>query len=190
MRGKPRPLSLLTMFTPSGIQVSDEERFLRERAVQLGETRGLEVECVDAVVEIVEVLLNEGLNSIAFEADDARRLRDDLRPFLNQDLEINKALLLYHILIWKTGGEGVWTMARDPGEMRVEGYLPNILDACGLPMSAEICSSDGDFSLPQDEALGEVTAATGFKSTLEKICYGPKPRNRTPPPGKPSPRKR
>ena len=155
MRGKPRPLSLLTMFTPSGIQVSDEERFLRERAVQLGETRGLEVECVDAVVEIVEVLLNEGLNSIAFEADDARRLRDDLRPFLNQDLEINKALLLYHILIWKTGGEGVWTMARDPGEMRVEGYLPNILDACGLPMSAEICSSDGDFSLPQDEALGE-----------------------------------
>merc|ERR1712151_732286 len=42
----------------------------------------------------------------------------------------------------------------------------------------------------EDEALGEVTAATGFKSTLEKICYGPKPPNRTPPPGRPSPKKR
>ena len=113
------------------------------------------MKCVDAVVEIVEILRGEGLNSIAFDVDDARRLRDELRLFLSQDLEINKALLLYHILVLKTGGEGVWTMARDPGEMRVEGYLPNILDACGLPMSAEICSSDGDFSLSQGEALGE-----------------------------------
>ena len=107
------------------------------------------MKCVDAVVEIVEILRGEGLNSIAFDVDDARRLRDELRLFLSQDLEINKALLLYHILVLKTGGEGVWTMARDPGEMRVEGYLPNILDACGLPMSAEICTStsDGDFAL-------------------------------------------
>ena len=30
------------------------------------------MKCVDAVVEIVEVLLGEGLNSIAFDVDDAR----------------------------------------------------------------------------------------------------------------------
>ena len=52
MRGKPKPLSLLTLFTPSGIPVSDEERFLRERAVQLGEMKGSEVDCAEAVVQI------------------------------------------------------------------------------------------------------------------------------------------
>ena len=46
-------------------------------------------------------------------------------------------------------------MARDPGEMRMEGYLPDILDACGLPMSAEICTSDDDLSASQEVCLGE-----------------------------------
>ena len=68
--------------------VSDEELFLRERAIQLGE--GLEVDCVGAVVQITQVLLGEGLNNLQFEADDARRLRDDMRPFLTEDLEVNK----------------------------------------------------------------------------------------------------
>ena len=155
MRGKPKPLSLLTLFTPSGIPVSDEERFLRERAVQLGEMKGSEVDCAEAVVQIVEVLLNEGLNNVTFEVEDARRLRDELRPFLSQDLEIDKALLLYHILVWKTAGDEVWTMARDPGEMRVEGYLPDILDACGLPMTAQICTSGDDLSASQEGCLSD-----------------------------------
>ena len=153
MKEKPKPLSLLTMFTPPGISVSDEERFLRERAIQLGE--GLEVDCVGAVVQITQVLLGEGLNNLQFEADDARRLRDDMRPFLTEDLEVNKALLLYHLLIWKTAGEKVWTLAREPGELRTEGYLPDILETCGLPMSAEICSSDVDCSHLQGGVLSE-----------------------------------
>ena len=97
MMGKPKPLSLLTMFTPDGISVSDEEHFLRERAIQLGE--GLEVDCVTAVVQITQVLRCEGLENLQFEEDDVRRLRDDMRPFLTQDHNVNKALLLYHLLI-------------------------------------------------------------------------------------------
>ena len=151
--GQPKPVSLLTMYTPEGISASDEERFLRERAIQLGE--GLEMECADAVIKITQVLRGEGLENLQFKDDDARRLREELRPFLTEDLEVNTALLLYHLLIWKTGGEKVWTLAREPREMRIEGYLPNILDACGLPMSAEICSSDDDCSLPQGGFLSE-----------------------------------
>ena len=52
----------------------------------------------------------------------------------DKDHEVNKALLQYHILVWKTAGDNVWTMAREPGETHIQGYLPDILDAfqCAL----------------------------------------------------------
>ena len=142
--GQPKPLSLLTLYTPAGLLVSDEEHFLRGRAVQLGEATGPEWSCVNAIVQITQALVSEGLNNLQFEEDDARRLNDELRPCLTQDHEVNKALLQYHILVWKTAGDNVWTMAREPGETHIQGYLPDILDACALPMCAEICSSDED----------------------------------------------
>ena len=39
--------------------------------------------------------------------------------------------------------------------MQTVGYIPNILDACGLPMSAEICSSDDNFLLSEGGVLSE-----------------------------------
>ena len=155
MRGQPKPLSLITLYTPAGLLVTDEEQFLRERAISLGETKRSGISCVDAIVQITQVLLGEGLNNLQFEEDDARRLRDELRPFLTKDLEVDKALLLYHLLVWKTSGVKEWTMAREPGETHTQGYLPSILDACGLPMLAEICSSDDDLFLPREGSVSE-----------------------------------
>ena len=113
------------------------------------------MECADAVIHITHFLRAEGLENLQFNDDDARGLKDELQPFFTEDLEVNTALLLYHLLIWKTAGEKLWTLAREPREMRAEAYLPNILSACGLPMSAEICSSDDNCSLPQGGILSE-----------------------------------
>ena len=54
MEGKPQPICLMTMCTPAGLHVSEEEQGLRERAVQLGKTMGRERSAVEAVVEIME----------------------------------------------------------------------------------------------------------------------------------------
>jgi hypothetical protein len=148
MEGKPQPICLMTMCTPAGLHVSEEEQGLRERAVQLGKTMGRERSAVEAVVEIMETLKAEGIENLRFDLDDGRRIRDELWPLLQHHEEaVKNDLLLYQILLWKTGGDMMWTMARDPGESQVDAYIPELLDASGLHMSAEL-SSSGDHLMP------------------------------------------
>ena len=159
--GKPEPLSLLTMCSPAGLHVSAEELLLRERAIQLGKNIAEEVTTVEAIVEIMETLKVEGIDNLCFEKEDGRRIRDELMPFLVQQrnthqspMAVNKDLLLYHLLIWKTGGENMWTMAREPGESTTDAYIPELLEASGLHMSAEL-SSSGDYLVPQEGVVSE-----------------------------------
>ena len=156
MEGEPKPLSLLTMYTPAGLEVATEEQFLRERAIQLGNAVSPDMDGVGAIVEIMRVLRSEGIGDCgSFDLDDGRIIRDDLQPFFTHDSSINEDLLLYHILIFKTGGNRMWTMARDPGETRIDSYLPDLLDASGLHMSAEISSSGDDFLMPGEGCVSE-----------------------------------
>ena len=158
MEGKPEPLSLLTMYTPIGIsEVSEEEQFLRERAIQLGKGIAQGVDGVSAIAEIMVVLKGEGIGDCGnFSLDDGRRIRDDLRPFFTNVSTTNEDLLLYHILLFKTGGRGKWTMARDPGASLTDSYLPDLLDSTGLPMSAEIANlSEDDLQMPEEGCVSE-----------------------------------
>ena len=69
VKGSPQPISCVTMFTPEGLVVSDDEQYLRGRALQLGETFG-EESAEHAIVEIMRVLKSEGMNNLMFERDD------------------------------------------------------------------------------------------------------------------------
>ena len=156
MEGEPKPLSLLTIYTPTDVEVSEEEQFLRGRAIQLGKAMSQGMDGVRAIAEIMGVLNSEGISGIVrFPLVDGRRIRDDLRPFFTHESSTNEDLLLYHILLFKTGGRGKWTMARDPGATQTDSYLPDLLDASGLHMSAEISLWDGDLQMPGEGYVSE-----------------------------------
>ena len=154
MGGKPQPLSLLTMCTEAGLHASEEELFLRERAIQLGKNIRQEVTTVEAIVELMGTLKNEGIANLVYEVEDGRRIRDELLPFLQHQEDVNADLLLYHVLIWKTGGDMRWTMAREPGESQTDAYIPELLEASGLHMSAEL-SSSGEHLVPEEGSVCE-----------------------------------
>ena len=63
-------------------------------------------------------------------------------------------LILYHILIWKTAGDSMWTMERRPNEQNVVPYLPALLEASSHEMTAEICST-GSHLLPQQQEISD-----------------------------------
>ena len=148
------PLSLITMHTSEEQDVTDEELYLRGRAVQLANSQRADIDCVSAIVNIMKALKTEGILNIKFDYGDGQEIGAQLREFLDQEQEVKEDLLLYHILIWKTSGVGNWTMERHPGELKVVAYMPAFLEASALEMSAEICSS-GDHLVYDDEGVSE-----------------------------------
>ena len=135
------PLSLITMLTPEEQDVTDEELFLRGRALQLANTQQGDIGCVNAIVNIMRTLKLEGICNMKFDYDDGKQIGSELLMFLDQNQEVNHDILLYHILIWKTTRAGSWTMERHPGELKVVAYMPALLEASALEVSAEICST-------------------------------------------------
>ena len=76
--GEPEPISLLTIYTPSGLIATEDEFALRGRAVELSKRFGKETSAVDAIAEMMEVLRKEGLDAVEFERDDQKRISDKL----------------------------------------------------------------------------------------------------------------
>ena len=148
------PLSLITMHTSKEQDVADEELYLRGRAVQLANSQKGDIDCVSAIVKIMKTLKTEGMSNIKFDYGDGRDIGAQLREFLDQEQEVKEDLLLYHILIWKTAGVGNWTMERHPGELKVVAYMPALLEASALKMSAEICSS-GEHIVYNEEGVSD-----------------------------------
>jgi hypothetical protein len=73
-------------------------------------------------------------------------------------LEDEKELIaLYHLLIWKTAGKDKWTLTRHCGEAKVTPYLPTVLEATGMEMSAYTCIN-GEFIYPEESCLKEDTS--------------------------------
>ena len=104
--GEPEPISLLTMFTPSSLIITDTEIALRGRAVQLGSRFGRETSGVDAIKEIMGVLRQEGFEEVEFQRDHLQNISDELLLAMSLDQDIHNDLVLYHTLLWKTGGDG------------------------------------------------------------------------------------
>ena len=135
------------MFTPEGVQVSDLEQQMRGRIVQLGDSL-IGGDCVQGVLKIMATMRKEGLGRLEFDREDGTDIGRALRPFMeNQSRQVKIDILTYHILVFKTAGANVLTMRRDPGESRVIPYLPAILEASALAMSAELCI-EGEYLQP------------------------------------------
>ena len=148
------PLSLITMYTAEKQGVTDEDLYLRGRAVQLGNTEEADIDCVSAIVNIMRTLKTEGICDMKFNYGDGQGIGAQLRGFLDQEQGVKEDLLLYHIMIWKTAGLGNWTLERHPGEMKIVAYMPALLEASALGMSAEICSS-GNHLVFNEEGVSE-----------------------------------
>ena len=60
---------IIMMFTPEGLTIIEEERYLRGRAVQLGLEYNDQSSCEDAISEIARVLVAEGLDLVEINPD-------------------------------------------------------------------------------------------------------------------------
>ena len=101
------------MHTPEDLEVTEDELYLRGRVLQLGDQQGGDLSCVDAILDIMRVLKMESVENVQFERGDGMWIGVELSPFLQQETDdVKENLLLYHILIWKTAGSGMWTMER------------------------------------------------------------------------------
>ena len=148
------PLSLITMYTSEQQDVTDKELYLRGRAVQLANAQEADIGCVNAIVNIMRTLRMEGICDMKFDYGDGQKIGAELQMFLDQTQEVNEGLLLYHIMVWKTAGVGSWTMERHPGELKVVAYMPALLEASALEMSAEICSF-GDHLIFNEQGVSD-----------------------------------
>ena len=152
--GQPEPISLLTMYTPSALTVTEAEFALRGRAVQLGNMFGEETSAVHAITEIMKVLRQEGIGNVEFQQDHLKRISDELLLAVSPAQNNHEDLVYYHTLLWKTGGDGIWTMERSPSDREVVPYIPALLGASRMAMSAKI-SSPGDQFLPKEFLISE-----------------------------------
>ena len=101
---------------------------------------------------IMSTLKSEGDVNVKFEHEDGLRIAVELAPFMDSASATRPDLVLYHILIWKTAGDSMWTMERRPNEQNVVPYLPALLEASLHEMTAEICST-GCHLLPQQQDI-------------------------------------
>ena len=152
--GQPEPISLMTMYTPSALTVTEAEFALRGRAVQLGNMFGEETSAVHAITEIMKVLRQEGIGNVEFQQDHLKRISDELLLAVSPAQDNHEDLVSYHTLLWKTGGDGIWTMERSPSDREVVPYIPALLGASRMAMSAKI-SFQGDQLLPKEFLISE-----------------------------------
>ena len=152
--GQPEPISLMTMYTPSALTVTEAEFALRGRAVQLGNMFGEETSAVHAITEIMKVLRQEGIGNVEFQQDHLKRISDELLLTVSPAQDNHEDLVSYHTLLWKTGGDGIWTMERSPSDREVVPYIPALLGASRMAMSAKI-SFQGDQLLPKEFLISE-----------------------------------
>ena len=171
-KGKSQPLSLITMLTSGEmLKATDEELALRGRAIQLSNSLGTEVDCVEAITDIIRILRLEGIENLDFERSDGIWIADELRSSLNHSQDVNEGLLLYHIMLWKTAGDGVWTMERHPGECNVVPYVPALLEASCLEMSSEICVAGEHLTVQERTVSEELKASIAIFKKAEEVSF-------------------
>ena len=127
------PLSLLNLWTSSSWKPSERERALRFRAEQLSHQKQVGKNLEEAIIEITQMLHEEGLNEELVTEDIDREIIDSIRAALLElcpdrpPLALN-ALMWYHLLLLRTGGRDRWTLRRACGETLVKPYHPLLLE--------------------------------------------------------------
>ena len=102
----------------------------------MGEQYTSDVSCEEALIAIMDTLLIEGLAMFQDLEDIVNIIEDQLRLNKRSEEDKNK-LILYHSLIWRTAGDQSWTLPRSVGQCRVLPYMPKLLLATQMKMSAE-----------------------------------------------------
>ena len=139
MSGEPEPLSLIVMYTPHDVVVSEEELYLRGRAIQLCQGYAENTSTVEAIKEIGKQLMLEGLGNVEIIDDTIEMLEE--QNFGAGLSTTNRSLIIaYHNLIRKTADKGSVTLPRSVGACSVIPFLPLILEVIELQMKAEIVS--------------------------------------------------
>ena len=150
--GPPEPLSMVLLLRGEGVFVSAQEKVHRQRLIELSQQYGPDVVCEDAIVEIMTTLTVEGLYI------DVKNIDEEIKQAIQEQIpdadrsDVRKRLIiLYHAFICQTNTKK-WTLPRNPGECRVEAYIPRILQVTKMKMTAET-EVYGDGVQPQNTDL-------------------------------------
>ena len=127
------PLSCLDMWSSESWKSTEAEIILRRRAVELSRSWNEGDDSEDAMIQITQTLLDEGLfEDLVTEDIDAMIIQDLKQRLYNlnpeRDANSLKTLLWYHVLLLKTAGKE-WTFKRKCGETQVKPYHPILLAA-------------------------------------------------------------
>ena len=155
--GPAQPLSMVLMLRRDDILVSAEEKVYRRRAIELGEQYGPDVPCEDAIVEIMKTLTVEGLyidvNNI--EVEFQQLVQDQISDVNRSDVR-TRLMVLYHFFICQTSTPQRWTLPRNPGECRVEAYLPQLLQVSKMRMRAETEVYGGGIEFEKNDLKSDI----------------------------------
>ena len=137
------PPSLLTMWTGTVVQASEEEENLRKSVVKWAEERLPEDTTFEHSTLLVTRKWSDQLRSISIVEEKLRELDRQIRQLCEASSwgisdEDKQDLALYHLLLWKTTGNGGWTYMRGRKEMRVEPYLPKLLELTRMKMETTL----------------------------------------------------
>ena len=173
------PLSLLDIWTPTGLTGTVEEQMLRARILELSQECDNYEDVVDAVIAISRKLIDEGLlEELICESVDRNILVDMNRRLVQQYPLLNSSvihsLMWYHTLLLKTGGSNQWTLKRHFRELAVESYHPLILEALKQRVYCRVVVTPGhlqpDLSVSSGQSGGEKFA---WKSvSIMKFLHG------------------
>ena len=174
------PLSLLNLWTPVDWSPSEREKALRFRAEQLSIRRQIGEDVGEAIVEITQLLHEEGLNEELVTENLGVEVIVSVRRSLVErcpDLPPHSlnALVWYHLLLLRTGGSGEWTLKRSCGETLVMAYHPVLLE--GLQQEMEVVVSldcDGKNKTPaHDQPSDLIMAGFAWKEiSILKFLHG------------------
>ena len=182
------PLCLLNLWTPSGWTPTEEEKVLRHRVEELSHERDKDEDVKEAIINITNILLGEGLfEELVSENVDwdvkqgMKRSLTELCP--DQPREAVNALLWYHLLLVRTGGEKQWTWKRNCGATLVVAYHPLLLEVLRqavevrVVMETECCKAEEnrDNGLPDEQLMAgfawEEISIMNFINCVSKENY-------------------
>ena len=168
------PLSMLNLRTSCSWQITEKEKALRARAVELSHERGADEDVAEAIIEIAQVLHDEGLfEELASEEIDSdvrrsiRRRLVELCP--NLPIESINALQWYHTLLMRTGGRNRWTLKRGCGDTLVKPYSPLLLEALQQEVEVEVVIGRGHLEPERRTDLELLSGASTASSAWKRI---------------------
>ena len=155
MSGEPEPFSLVVMYTPDDFVVNEEDIYLRGRAIQLCKEYAENKTTLEAIKEIGEELMREGLANVEIFEDTIEMLEEQNfgAPLSTTDRSL---IIAYHNLIRKTACKGMVTLPRGVGECSVIPFLPLILEATEMQMEAEIVTDGQSYQYIESDLKSDI----------------------------------